>query len=255
MPGVPQVAQTPPEYVLLQTKLLPRHTYVELVPETVVVVQQVSPGLLPHRAQTPDTHLVPAAVHAVPVEVLVPVVQHGLPGPPQAPVLQDPPLQVPASGRHEPPSATQRLETQQPLVLQVFPAQQICPGPPHVVPMTVVPPDPPLPLPPAPDPPAGDPPLTAPPPPAAVVAPPAVGGVEPPAAGMLPPTVGVMPPAPVAPPLAGMPPAPPDPPSPLPPVPVAEVSPPVPSCGKGGLDDLQPCTTRKAIAKPTGTNR
>jgi hypothetical protein len=100
------VAQTPLEDVLLQIKPLPRHTLVELVPEMDVVLQQVSPGLLPHRAHVPETHFVPAAVHTLPVDVLVPVVQQGLPGPPQAPALQEPALQVPASGRHEPPSAT-----------------------------------------------------------------------------------------------------------------------------------------------------
>ena len=200
VPGLPHVAQTPPEYVLLQIRPLPKHTLVEVVlPEVEVVLQQVSPGLLPHRAQTPDTHFVPAAVHAVPVEVLVPVVQQGLPGPPQAPVLQDPALQVPASGRHEPPSATQILETQQPLVLQVFPAQQTCPGPPHVVPMTVEPPEPPAAEPPLPAPPAPEPPLT-----------------DPPAGFAEPPALTVLPPAPVTPPLitppAGLPPAPLDPP-------------------------------------------
>jgi len=257
VPGLPHVAQTPPEYVLLQIRPLPKHTLVEVVLlEVEVVLQQVSPGLLPHRAQTPDTHFVPAAVHKVPVEVLVPVVQQGLPGPPQAPVLQDPAVQVPASGRHELPSVTQILETQQPLVLQVFPAQQICPGPPHVVPTTVDPPDPPEALPPEALPPLPDPPEALPPAPLPPLpAPPA----PPPARGVEPPTVGVIPPAPVTPPLTTppdvLPPAPEEPPSPLPPVPVTEMSPPVPSCGKAVLDDLQPCTTRKAIAKPTGTNR
>ena len=227
LPGVPQVAQTPPEYVLLQIKPLPRHTLVEVVPDVAVVLQQVSPGLFPHRAQTPDTHFVPAAVHAVPVEVLVPVVQQGLPGPPQAPVLQDPALHVPARGRHEPPSATQILETQQPLLRQVFPEQQIFPGSPHVAELLVDPPDPPLPAPPEPDPP-----LLVPPAPAPAV------GVVPPAPV---PAVGVVPPAPVIPPLSTPPDElPPDPPLPSPPVPVTEVSPPVPPVGSKLLDPLQP---------------
>ena len=264
LPGLPQVAQTPPEYVLLQIMPLPRHMLVEVVPETDVVLQQVSPGLLPHRAHTPDTHFVPAAVHTVPVEVLVPLVQQGLPGPPQAPVLQDPAVQVPARGRHEPPSATHRPETQQPLLWQVFPAQQICPGAPQAVPTTVEPPDPPLPVPPDPDPPLPLPPaegVELPPAPAVAMVPPATVPLlaappappltVPPAPGVVPPAPGVVPPAALAPPL----PAPPavsppivlppdalslDPPLLFPPVPVSEVSPPVPPVGGALPVPLQP---------------
>jgi hypothetical protein len=57
--------------------------------------------------------------------VLVPVGQQGLPGPPQAPVLHEPALQVPGRGKHEAPSATHTLEAQQPLLWQVLPEQQI----------------------------------------------------------------------------------------------------------------------------------
>lgn len=247
LPGLPQVAQTPPEYVLLQIMSLPRHTLVEVVPETDVVLQQVSPGLLPHRAHTPDTHFVPAAVHTVPVEVLVPLVQQGLPGPPQAPVLQDPAVQVPARGRHEPPSATHRPETQQPLLWQVFPAQQICPGAPQVVPTTVEPPEPPLPAPPEADPPLPLPPAGAVVPPATVpllAAPPAPPLTVPPAPGVVPPAALTPPlPAPpaVSPPIV----LPPDalsldPPLLFPPVPVSEVSPPVPPVGGALPVPLQP---------------
>ena len=63
LPGVPQVAHTPLDVeVLLQTRLLPRQAVVELVLDVAVVVQQVSPALFPHRAQTLDTHLVPGEV-------------------------------------------------------------------------------------------------------------------------------------------------------------------------------------------------
>jgi hypothetical protein len=64
LPGVPQVAQTPLDVdVLLHTKALPRQMLVALLlDEAGVVVQQVSPALFPHRAQSPDTHLVPAVV-------------------------------------------------------------------------------------------------------------------------------------------------------------------------------------------------
>jgi len=114
--------------------------------------------------------------------VLVPVGQQGLPGPPQAPVLHEPALQVPGRGMHEAPLATQRLEAQQPLFWQVLPEQQICPGPPHAVPATVVPPDPPLPAPPAPDPPLPPPvptiPLPAPLPPVSLPASPPLPSVE-----------------------------------------------------------------------------
>jgi hypothetical protein len=102
--------------------------------------------------------LVFVAVHSVPVEtlvlVLVPVGQQGLPGPPHAPVLQDPPLQVPGIGMQLLPLATQRFWTQQPSLLQVLPEQHSCPGPPHATLGTTppLPPEPPLPppLPPAP---------------------------------------------------------------------------------------------------------
>lgn len=62
LPGVPHVWQTPLVEVLLHTRLLPRHAVVELVLVVAVVMQQVSPALLPHRAQTPDEHLVPGAL-------------------------------------------------------------------------------------------------------------------------------------------------------------------------------------------------
>ena len=63
LPGVPQVEQTPLEVdVLLHTSPLPRQAVVALVLEVAVVVQQVSPAFFPHKAQTLDTHLVPAAV-------------------------------------------------------------------------------------------------------------------------------------------------------------------------------------------------
>lgn len=136
--------------------------------------------------------------------VLVPVGQQGLPGPPQAPVLHEPALQVPGSGRHELPSATHTLEAQQPPLLQVLPEQQICPGPPHPVPTTMVPPEPPAP--PLPEPPEPEPPLL------------------------------VVPPAPVIPPE-------PAPPSALPaspPLPVADVSPPFPLAGGDSVAPLQP---------------
>ena len=174
--------------------------------------------MFPHRAQTPLAHLVPGEVQAVPVDVLVlvPVLQQGLPGPPQAPALQLPLLQVPARGKQLAPSATQRFEAQQPLPWQVLPEQQICPGPPHAVPTDVVPPAPPLPAPPEPEPPLLDPP-----------APMAASGLVPKIPSLPTPTVPT-PPVPL--PLA--------PPPPSPPVPTTEVSPPVPL--GGGLDSLQP---------------
>jgi hypothetical protein len=95
---------------VLHTRPAPRQTYeVEPLLLVGVVVQQVSPAFLPHAAQTPLEHLVPGEVHAVPVDVLVlvPVVQHGLPGPPHAPALQLPSTQVPANGRQLAPLATQ----------------------------------------------------------------------------------------------------------------------------------------------------
>ncbi len=68
------------------------------------------------------------AVHSVPVVVLVlvavPVVQHGLPGPPQLPALQAPLAQVPAMGEQLAPLATHTLDTQQPLFWQMLPEQQ-----------------------------------------------------------------------------------------------------------------------------------
>ena len=148
--------------------------------------------------------------------MLVPVGQQGLPGPPQAPVLHEPALQVPGRGMHEAPSATHRLEAQQPLFWQVLPEQQICPGAPHAVPATMVPPDPPLPAPPEPDPPLPVPPEPDPP-------------------------LPVLPPVPTIPPL-------PAPPAALPPVslpaspplPTVEVSPPVPPGGGEVVDPLQP---------------
>jgi hypothetical protein len=116
------------------------------------VTQQESPAFAPHKAQTPLEHFVPGAVHAVPVEtlVLVLVLQQGLPGPPHAPVLQLPLLQVPCNGRQLAPLATQMFEAQQPLFAQELPAQQIWPGPPQPVPSVAVPPEPPVTLPPAP---------------------------------------------------------------------------------------------------------
>jgi hypothetical protein len=116
------------------------------------VRQQESPGFAPHNAQTPLEHFVPGAVQAVPVEtlVLVLVLQQGLPGPPQAPELQLPLLQVPCNGKQAAPLATQRFEAQQPLLAQVLPAQQTWPGPPQAVPSVTVPPEPPAALPPAP---------------------------------------------------------------------------------------------------------
>jgi hypothetical protein len=98
-----------------------------------VVVQQTAPAAFPHKAQTPDEHLVLEDVHNVPVDVLVavPVVQQGLPGPPQVPALQLPLAQVPGMGKQLPPLATQRLETQQPLLWQVLPEQHSWPGPPQ----------------------------------------------------------------------------------------------------------------------------
>jgi hypothetical protein len=126
-----------------------------LEPEVVLVEgvrQQASPGFAPHNAQTPLEHFVPDAVHAVPVEtlVLVLVLQQGLPGPPHAPELQLPLLQVPCSGKQLPPLATQMFEAQHPLFAQPLPAQQIWPGPPQAVPGVSVPPEPPAALPPAP---------------------------------------------------------------------------------------------------------
>ena len=108
------------------------------------VRQQASPAFAPHKAQTPLEHFVPGAVHAVPVEtlVLVLVLQQGLPGPPQAPVLQLPLLHVPCNGKQLAPLATQTFEAQQPLFAQEFPAQQIWPGPPQAVPGITVPPEP-----------------------------------------------------------------------------------------------------------------
>lgn len=93
-------------------------------------------------------------VQSVPVEVLVlvevPVVQQGLPGPPQLPALQLPLLQVPGIGMQLLPFPTQMLETQQPLSWHELPEQQSCPGPPHAVPVITAPPAPPLEEPPAP---------------------------------------------------------------------------------------------------------
>lgn len=74
-----------------------------------VVKQQASPGFLPHRAHTPEEHLVPGAEHAVPVETLVLVLQQGWPGPPHVPALQLPLLHVPGKGTQLAPLATQRL--------------------------------------------------------------------------------------------------------------------------------------------------
>ena len=67
--------------------------------------------MFPHNAHTPDEHLVPGDVHAVPVDtlVLVLVLQHGLPGPPHAPALQLPLVQVPGRGKQLLPLATHRL--------------------------------------------------------------------------------------------------------------------------------------------------
>jgi hypothetical protein len=161
-------------------------------------------------AQTPDEHLVPGDVQSVPVEmlvyVLVPVVQQGLPGPPHAPALQLPLLQLPAIGKQLLPLATHRFPAQQPPSRQVLPEQQIWPGLPQTVPTVVLPPllAPPEPLPPLPPLPPG-------PPPAARV-----------------------PPTPIPPdPIASVPPAPaaaPDP--PLPPLPPGTLMP--------GSDELQP---------------
>lgn len=120
-----------------------------------VVVQQVAPAAFPHKAHTPDEHLVLGEVHKVPVEVLVlvPVVQQGLPGPPQLPELQLPFAQVPGIGVQLLPLATHRLETQQPLLWQLLPEQQGCPGPPQASELgTIVPPAPPADTPPAPPP-------------------------------------------------------------------------------------------------------
>jgi len=93
-------------------------------------------------------------VQSVPVEVLVlvevPVVQHGLPGPPQLPALQLPLVQVPGIGVQLLPFVTQMLDTQQPLSWHELPEQQSCPGPPQAVPVMTAPPAPPLPAPPAP---------------------------------------------------------------------------------------------------------
>jgi len=90
---------------------------------------------LPHRAQTPDEHLVLGEVHSVPVEVLVlvlvPVGQQVLPGPPQLPSLHEPLTQVPGIGMQLAPLATQMLATQQPSFWQLLPAQHSCPGPPQ----------------------------------------------------------------------------------------------------------------------------
>ena len=152
LPGWPQVEHTALDDVLLHTSPLPRHTVVELVLEVPVVLQQVSPALLPHRAQIPETHFVPDAVHNDPVPVLVPEVQQGLPGPPHAPALQVPALQVPGTGKQELPLATHMPEMQQPLLVHALPEQQSCPGPPQAPPPLVVPPAPLPPLPVPPDP-------------------------------------------------------------------------------------------------------
>lgn len=169
--------------------------------------------MLPQLAHTPDEHLVPGAVHRLPVEVLVPVVQQGLPGPPHAPALQLPLLHVPGMGRHEPPLVTQIPDTQQPPSLHELPEQHNWVGEPHADPTTVVPPvpapaAPPLPAPPTPTPPA--PTMTVVPPLAVLVVPPpetAVSGLVP----KTPPLLPKMPPPPDA--------FPPLPPSPMPPVP------------------------------------
>jgi hypothetical protein len=242
LPGWPQFAQIEAEH----TRLLARHTLVALVDEVAVVVQQVSPGLLPQVAQMPDEHLVPGAVQTVPVVVLllVPLVQQGLPGPPQAPSLHEPALQVPGRGRHAPPLATHMPERQQPLLLQVLPEQQYCPGPPHVALAPAAPPaavTPPVPAPPlalTPPPPKMMPPL----PPLLVTA-----------ASSLPP----------APPLPTMPPVPSPPvdvtPPPLPPSPgtVVPPSPPAPPPVPPSLvlDPLHPCArTTAETNRPATTN-
>jgi hypothetical protein len=73
----------------------------------------------------------------------VPLVQQGLPGPPQAPVLQLPLAQVPGRGTQLLPLATQIFTTQQPSPWQVLPEQHSCPGPPHGLELgTIAPPDP-----------------------------------------------------------------------------------------------------------------
>lgn len=156
----------------------------------------------------------------MPVEVLVlvevPVVQQGLPGPPQLPALQLPLLQVPGIGAQLLPFATQTLDTQQPLSWHALPEQQSCPGPPHAVPVTTAPPapEPPLPAPPAP---------TLPPLPVGVLALPP----EPP------PPAGTMPP----------------PPSPSPPVPGSKTPLSVPL-----LELLQPPATTSRAAMATAKN-
>jgi len=125
-------------------------------------------------------------VQRVPVETLVlvavPVVQQGLPGPPQLPLLQLPLLQVPGIGMQLLPFATQMLETQQPASLQVLPEQHICPGPPHAELVVTVPP---VPEPPLPEP---------------------LVPALPPVPGLL-----VLPPEPLPPPVEGSPPEPPSP--------------------------------------------
>jgi hypothetical protein len=220
------------------------------------VVQQASPAFFPQSAHEPDEHFVPGEVHAVPVETLVfvLVLQQGIPGPPQEPELQVPLVQVPGSGMQLLPLATQMFEAQQPLLAQVLPGQQSCPGPPQTVPETRVPPtplDPPAPpllLPPEPlDPP--EPPLLLPPEPLDPPEPPLLLPPEPlPAIG----ASTLLPPAPPAP--IEVPPAPPPP--PLPPSPTIPPLPPgsAPSSFRPLSEVLHANKMTAEAAKITGRN-
>lgn len=224
---------------VLHTSPLPVQTYeVELlVAVDGVVVQHGSPGLAPHRAHVPPEHFVLGAVQAVPVEtlVLVLVLQQGLPGPPQLPVVpQLPLLQVPGSGVQAAPLVTQTFRAQQPLLAQVFPEQQSCPGPPHAA-AWVLPPEPPL-APPAPT-------TTVPPvpgfPPVPTTTVPPVPGLPPVPGGTVEVLVLVPPPPPLPPSPSIAPPAPPSPAV----VPPAAPSPPL-------LESLQPLNAKAQVTRP-----
>jgi hypothetical protein len=95
--------------------------------DPVVPTQQGTPAWVPQMAQAVPEHRVLAAVH---MAVVVLLVQHDSPGPPQPP--HEPLLHMPVSPEPQAaPAATQRLATQQPPPTHRLAPQQLSPARPQ----------------------------------------------------------------------------------------------------------------------------